>query len=305
MEKRLTLDPRPSLLQDYDLRITPVDPCFEPVHGGANETEHFNSGKSVLFAVRNKFQALRLKICVVKPMPEEFASAELTVGTGEVDLDKLFGASSSRTTFTATWTCPYRYGRFLILAQSQKECGGKDTLVVLRVRRARVSEPKEDVGRHDRAVRPGQVSADRMACCVRLSAYNQTIVMEMDPPQPPCSTNSFVFRAAEPTTCDDAEALCYWCRRIDPLDCNASSILSGSEDGCENRLGCAPCREPCSALARRDDCPPEPRAPTRSSSAAESAAAMVSHRLRPTAVAVPGALWFEKCLSRKKYLQIL
>ena len=142
---------------------------------------------------------------------------------------------------------------------------------MIRVRRARVSEPKKDVA--DQV--PGQPDGLLL----------QAIVTEMDPPQPPCSTYSFVFRAAEPTACDDAEALGYRCRRIDPLDCNASSILSGSEDGCGNRLGCAPCRQPCSALARRGGCPPRPNksAPTRPSSAAESATERASHRLRPTA----------------------
>ena len=66
-------------MQDYDLQVTPVDPCFEPVHGGADEIEYFYSGKSVLFAlsdeaVKNKCQTFRLKICVVKPMPKDIKS---------------------------------------------------------------------------------------------------------------------------------------------------------------------------------------------------------------------------------------
>ncbi|XP_018337564.1 PREDICTED: uncharacterized protein LOC108745738 [Trachymyrmex septentrionalis] len=203
-------------IDENDLVITPVDPLFQPQVGSfINETEVFNVGKSVLFAIdfetaMSRAAKMILKLTVKKQMPDAI-KPDVLVGTGELDLSGQYAAL--RIEMIQDWKSSIT---------TSKEFDGQVPLIY------------------------NDNLSGNLDIFVRISGLGQMIVTEFDAPiaQDP---STFIFGAGE---CD--QALLYKCREVDS---RILDVFQSSCEDLQRSITCPVCMPekypciPCGKLA--------------------------------------------------------
>lgn len=202
-------------VDDYDLELTPVGPLFQPQVGLANDTEMFNSGKSIMFAVDHNAVMdstikMIMKFTVMKKMPDNI-KPDVLVGTGELDLS----------------------GQYAALRLETLQCWRK--------------------GITTSKMFDGQVSliyngdlAGNLDIFVRITGLGQTIVTKFDSPMPRDS-RTFIFSAEE---IDDN--LTYKCRKMNSRDIDLREDLSLNSISDPLKDPCIPCGK-VAIIQRKDE----------------------------------------------------
>ncbi|XP_058800703.1 uncharacterized protein LOC131669671 [Phymastichus coffea] len=220
--------------KDKSLRLTPVDPMFEPLSAFAEDAEPFYAGKSVLFALDSGVVASAygsdfvIRLDVQKKMPDN-VKPDVWVGKAEIDMSLHFAALSKEIIDSFKYTAAE-------IPSPSKTFDGEVPL----------SWCGEDCG-----------SIDVYA---RISGYGQTVVTEFGAPRLDASVSSFLFAADD---CGNRVPR-YKCHVLDPDACRLSDVSSSQEcKVCKPpKLPCAPCRVGSGAIvavgkaAKREAPPP-------------------------------------------------
>ncbi|XP_011300212.1 uncharacterized protein [Fopius arisanus] len=205
-------------LQDDSIKITPVDPMFEPLSGIPGDSENFFSGRSILFAIPEKMVTtisteFKIDLNVQKKMPDEIRP-DILIGTGELDMSPEFAG----------------------LRKEVLQCWHRD-----------FPPPKVFEG-PVKLFYEGEPSGD-IFILVKISGFGQSIVTEFDSP-PEEKATSFVFRGDD----RDDKNLSYKCKVIDPADvdiCEESEDDAGDCHVCSpKKIRCMPCGQPDSARVK-------------------------------------------------------
>lgn len=210
---------------DEDITVTPVDPMFEPQAGVGDDSEVFDAGRSVMFAIARDSVVERsidfkLWFTVLKRMPENI-KPDIVVGSGELDMTKPFAAL--RKEMLQCWHTNY-------------------------------PPPKTFDGNVD--IHHGDENVGSIAMYVRISGFGESIVTEIEAPSAEKKSSTYVFRSLE----KNDKQLAYKCRLIDPgrLNvCEDSDDDANREPACQvcmpTRYSCSPCGFAGGAEARSAD----------------------------------------------------